>query len=108
MNKNLAIIPDLLFLVDISLEDMKARLHADRRPACRIERLGDAYHEHVWGLYRDAACAPYSEARKHCAALSRGVVRLDNTRPDQRTVRDVAVDAIRAIEEHISRESAKP
>jgi thymidylate kinase len=94
--------PDILFVVDVCLKDMNARLHADRRPACRIEHLGDEYHKKVWEMYRAAACDPDSPAREHCDTLAHRIERLDNTRPDQKTVRDIANTALAVIEAHIA------
>jgi thymidylate kinase len=94
--------PDILFLVDVLLQDMIVRLHADRRPACRIEQLGDEYHKCVWELYRDAACDVESPAREHCEHLAKRVQRLDNTHPGHKTIRDVADDALAIIDPYIS------
>jgi dTMP kinase len=105
LNKKLVVMPDILFLVDVALSDMVSRLHADRRPPCRIEQLGDDYQSRVWKMYNEAINDTQSAARKHCALLAHDVRRLDNTNPSARTLRNVADEAIGAIEDHIFRRS---
>jgi dTMP kinase len=107
MTEKLVVMPDILFLVDICLQDMNTRLHAEARPACRIEHLGDEYHKQVWEMYRAAACDTESPAREHCDELAHRVERLDNTRPDRKTVRDIANDALAVIEAHITERTAR-
>lgn len=107
MNNNLVVMPDMLFLVDVAWEDVMSRLHAERRPACRIEQLGDSYHRAVWSLYRDAATHPQSQARRHCESLAHRVLRLDNTNPSVRTARDVAIHALAEIERLMAEKEGK-
>lgn len=108
MTERTVVMPDILFLVDVLLQDMNVRLHADKRPACRIEKLGDEYHKSVWELYRDAARDPISKARCHCHHFAHDVCQLDNTRPDRKTVRDIANDALVVIGADIERKVTSP
>ncbi len=94
--------PNILFLVDVAWHDVLARLHAETRPACRIEKLGDDFQGEVWGLYASAARAAESASYEHCVRLAERVHRLDNTQPEKRTVRQVADEAIRVIEQYIA------
>jgi thymidylate kinase len=105
LNKKLVVMPDILFLVDVALSDMVSRLHATQRPPCRIEQLGDDYQSRVWKMYNEAISDTQSAARKQCALRAHDVRRLDNTNPSARTLRNVADEAIAAIEDHIFRRS---
>jgi len=97
----LGIKPDVLFLVDVTVDDMLARMHAARRPACRIEQLGDNHHIKIWGQYKEAANLARSAAHKHCASLAHRVHRLDNTDPSKRSIREVADEALAEIKKVI-------
>lgn len=97
MSKELVVYPDMLFLVDVQVEDMLRRINLELRPKCRIELLGEHFHRHVWSMYHDAINDPKSKQRKHCEAMTHSVVPLNNTDPSSRSVRDVAYNALELI-----------